>query len=82
MTLNIKDEKVHELASELARETGKSMTAVVREALTLYRANHELMRETELRAKVIADLRGSAKASYNPKIKDNNFLYDDEGLPA
>ena len=75
MILSIEDQGVHALATKLARDNGKTVTDIVREALMLYQ-------EQLSRAKVIAELRGSAKAGANPHFKDNDFLYDPiYGLP-
>jgi len=78
MILSIEDQGVHALATKLARDNGKTVTDVVREALMLYQDHQEQLS----RAKVIAELRGSAKAGANPHFKDNDFLYDPiYGLP-
>jgi hypothetical protein len=78
MILSIEDQSVHALATKLARDNGKTVTDVVHEALMLYQDHQEQLS----RAKVIAELRGSAKAGANPHFKDNDFLYDPiYGLP-
>jgi hypothetical protein len=75
MILSIEDQGVHALATKLARDNGKTVTDIVREALMLYQ-------EQLSRAKVIAELRGCAKAGPNPNFTDNDFLYDPiYGLP-
>lgn len=78
MILSIEDQSVYALATNLARDNGKTVTDVVREALMLYQDHQEQLS----RAKVIAELRVSAKAGANPHFKDNDFLYDPiYGLP-
>jgi len=40
MSLNIKNERVHELAREAARVSGRSQTSAIEEALVLYLRQH------------------------------------------
>lgn len=82
MSLNIKNETVHELVRKAARLTGKSQTSVVEEALR--RFLDDLDRETrqaradELIAEIHAEL-----APLKGKIDlSTDFLYDENGLPA
>ena len=87
MSLNIKNERVHEMAREAAARTGKSQTSVVEEALRRYldQLIHEESLE-ERRARTLAildDMR--ARLSQMPGGLDlsTDFLYDEEtGLPA
>ncbi|MDX2066208.1 MAG: type II toxin-antitoxin system VapB family antitoxin [Fimbriimonadaceae bacterium] len=82
MSLNIKDEAVHKLASELAQRTGKSMTAVVREALSVYDA-HVTEEQVQLRrANALQRLHGCAASPIPSAPAADDFLYDHAGLPA
>ena len=82
MSLNIKDREAHELAAELARLTGESMTKAVTEAI-----RERLKREKRKRDedKLFAELMEIADqcAAY-PRRDDRSledFLYDERGLP-
>jgi antitoxin VapB len=82
MSLNIKNPEAHELAAELARLTGESMTKAVTEAI-----RERLKREKRNRDedKLFAELIEIAEqcAAY-PRRDDRSledFLYDERGLP-
>jgi antitoxin VapB len=82
MSLNIKSPEAHELAAELARLTGESMTKAVTEAI-----RDRLKREKSKRDedKLFAELMEIAEqcAAY-PRRDDRSledFLYDERGLP-
>lgn len=79
-TLNIKDERVYELASQLAQQTGASMTAVVRIALEEALATHAARQE---RASVDDLLAIAARSAARPEpFLTDDDLYDPEtGLP-
>lgn len=83
MSLNIKNEKAHRLARELAGITGESMTVAVseaiRERLERVRDNSkESMAERLLR--IGRDCAAHLREPY--KSADiGNLLYDDKGLP-
>jgi antitoxin VapB len=82
MGLNIKNERVYELARVLSQATGKSMTGVIEEALE--RALVQLEREREMPGKV-AWLKGRLKELGPPPpgvSSDHSDLYDEDGLPA
>lgn len=86
MSLNIKNERVHDLVREAARRTGKSQTSVVEEALRRYL--EELTRDSHDEggrrlAEIFADL--DALRAERPDLFefDADALYDPEtGLPA
>jgi antitoxin VapB len=81
MSLNIKDPEAHRLAQAIARETGESMTRVVREAL---RERFTRLESRKGRASV-DELRAiAARASAlvrGPYASHGDELYDDDGLP-
>ena len=84
MSLNIKNAEAVELASELARLTGHSMTTVVLEALRKQR--DELLRQQQKDARVQALMgiaRRCAMHIVQPvKAVDHGaMLYDDHGMP-
>jgi antitoxin VapB len=85
VSLNIKNERVHELAREAARRTGKSQTSVIEEALTKFLADLDYSpeaveaRTADLLA-IAADFRARMVPGEGPLSSD--WLYDDEtGLP-
>ena len=78
-TLNIKDPEVYELASELARRLGTSMTNAVRMALL-----DAVQRERRVRDDYVERMSELARltrdASSVPILTDDD-LYDHRGLP-
>jgi antitoxin VapB len=83
MSFNIKDEKTHRLARELARLTGKSMTAAVNEAI---RERLERVRSMDKENRLERILRIAKecgplwKEPYR-SIDHSELLYDEKGLP-
>jgi antitoxin VapB len=82
MGLNIKNERVHELARILAQSTGRSMTAVIEEALE--EKLSRLEREREMPGRVAwLEQRLQELGPPSPGItSDHSDLYDEDGLPA
>jgi antitoxin VapB len=82
MSLNIKNERVHELARAAAQLSGKSQTAVIQDALEDWLARHaDAAGRTRLdRAReLVADMQRRVRESGGPLTTDD--LYDDDGLP-
>ena len=83
MSLNIKDEKAHRLARELARLTGESMTAAVseaiRERLERVRGNSRKGMAERL-LEIGRDCAAHLKEPYKSMDVDE-LLYDEKGLP-
>ncbi len=83
MSLNIKDEKTHRLARELARLTGESMTAAVTEAiqerLERVRGNSKKGMAERL-LEIGKDCAAHLKEPYKSMDIDE-LLYDEKGLP-
>jgi antitoxin VapB len=83
MSLNIKDEKTHRMARELARATGESMTAAVseaiRERLERVRGNSRKSMAERL-MEVGRDCAARLKEPYKSMDVDE-LLYDENGLP-
>jgi antitoxin VapB len=86
MSLNIKNEYVHDLAREAARLTGKSQTSVIEEALEKLLADleHE-RRKVGLKEDIMA-IAADFQARLTPQDRERlttDWLYDDEtGLPV
>ena len=82
MSLNIKNEHVHELAREAARRTGMSQTGVIETALARYL--DELTRESrrERADEILADMHRRYAALGKSKRMQVEDLYDEAGLPA
>lgn len=81
MGLNIKDDEVHQLARELAAQTGTSMTAAIRDALKEKLARLERARDPEA---VVARVKRLVEESGPPPpglTSDHSDLYDELGLP-
>jgi antitoxin VapB len=83
MSLNIKDEKTHRMARELARATGESMTAAVSEAI---RERLERVRGSSRKsmAERLMELGRDCAARLKEPYKSmdvDELLYDENGLP-
>ena len=83
MSLNIKSEKTHRLARELAQLTGESMTAAVDKAV---RERLERVRETKgsgLADRLLKIRRECAPLWKEPyrSTEHGELLYDEKGLP-
>ena len=84
MSLNIKNERVHELVREASRRTGLSQTGVVQ--LALERMLRSL--DDEAPSKVESDLRAILRdfdARLTPErraLLSSDDLYDEHGIPA
>lgn len=76
MSLNIKNERVHELAREAARRTGMNQTSVIETALERLLA--DLDDEAGTIDQLIAGLQRDISAQ-GPLSTDD--LYDEDGLP-
>lgn len=82
MGLNIKNERVHELARILSQATGRTMSAIIEEALQEKLARLE--REREMSGKVAwLEARLAELGPPRPGLtSDHSDLYDEHGLPA
>ena len=87
MGLNIKNERVHALAREAARVTGKSQTGAIEAALVRLLAEYGADPEQSERERRADIIRG-VSLSWNPVpgtgfLRGEDDLYDaDTGLPA
>ncbi len=82
MGLNIKNDRVHELARILSQATGKTLTAVIEEALEDKLTRLEQDREVTGK---VAWLEARLKELGPPPpglTSDHSDLYDEPGLPA
>lgn len=88
MGLNIKNERVHELAREAARVTGKSQTGAIEEALARLLeaygadpAGARAARKVDVVRKLVADYQQDPGVIGEPSTVEE--LYDDRtGLPS
>jgi len=83
MSLNIKNEKTHKLAQELARLTGESMTVAVGEAIRerLERVRGNSRKGMAKRLMKIAKECGPLWKEPYRSIDHGDLLYDEKGLP-
>lgn len=87
MSLNIKNERVHELARRAAHLTGRSQTSVIEEALERYVASFEspdpeAVRQARLDA-VFLDIDVNTTDAERAATRAAEVgLYDESGLPA
>jgi antitoxin VapB len=87
VSLNIKNEHVHDLAREAARRTGKSQTSVIEEALEKLLADLDYSPEAvKARTEDLLAIAADFQARLTPEDRERmntDWLYDDEtGLPA
>jgi len=85
MSLNLKNPRAYELASELSRLTGESLTAVVIAALEAQLAERTKQRDVEkkLASMLAFAKRFAAEMPAGTSSADHDDLYDPEtGLPA
>ena len=85
MSLNIKNERVHRLAREAARRTGRTQTSVIEEALgrlidELDRADRPARRATEV-SRLLDDVDRRLSAEDRARLTTDE-LYDQDGLPV
>jgi antitoxin VapB len=83
MSLNIKNEKTHRMARELARATGESMSVAVSEAI---RERLERVRATSKQDMVERILKIGKECAAHLKepyksIDHGDLLYDEKGMP-
>jgi len=81
MSLNIKDPEVHQLAQAISRETGESMTHVVREALRERYARIERRKGKASVEELLAIADRAAAHLKRPYVDHAELLYDEDGLP-
>lgn len=82
MGLNIKSDRVHELARRLADETGLSMTAAIEKALEDQLTRIYRNQERESRFNQIKEIVSKLPAPPPGVTSDHSDLYDEYGLPA
>jgi len=81
MSLNIKNSEAHQLAAEIARSTGETLTAAVGQAL---RERHARLRTRGERADAAELTRIAGLVTDHlagPYVSHGDLLYDDRGLP-
>jgi antitoxin VapB len=82
MSLSIKSQEAHDLAAELARLTGESMTQAVIVAIRERLERQERRRD---KAALVAEPMAIARRVASHQRKDlrshGEFLYDERGLP-
>ncbi len=84
MALNIKNSEAHELATELARLTGKSLTAVVIDAMRQYLEQLKRKQAAANRIRelmVIGDRIAMHLQQPGKSTEHGDLLYDERGLP-
>lgn len=82
MGLNIKSERVHELAKRLSQETGLSMTAAIEKALEDQLARLARHQEREYRFNRIKEIVSKQPPPPPGVTSDHSDLYDEDGLPT
>jgi antitoxin VapB len=84
MSLNIKNEKAHRLAQQLAKLTGESMTTAVtesvRERLERVRSKKKGMSKAERLLQIGRECAARWKEPYK-SMDHGDLLYDEKGLP-
>lgn len=82
MGMNIKSEKAHRLARQLAAETGLSMTAAIEEALEAALQSRQRERDIAERKRRLREILDSLPPPPPGVTSDHSDLYDEWGLPA
>jgi antitoxin VapB len=85
MALNIKNSEAHELAAELARLTGKSMTDVVTEALRMQLEQLKRYQEKDARLRDLMAIGERCAAHIKQPVNalhHGEILYDEIGMPG
>lgn len=85
MSLNIKNQEAYDLARELARLTGTSMTEVVLEALRTQRAEVRRQQQQEQRKQQLMAIAQRCAAHIQQParaVAHGDLLYDEVGLPT
>ena len=82
MSLNIKNERVHELVREASRRTGRSQTSVVEAALEAYLRSLDAERDARAARlqEVLADFDARLTDADRAAMTTDD-LYDEAGLP-
>lgn len=84
MHLNIKNREVYHLASELAQQTGQSMTTVVLNALRRESEEIERKRQKETRVQELMAIGRRCAAHIRQPVTavgHDDILYDEHGMP-
>lgn len=84
MSLNIKNKEAYQLASELAQLTGRSMTAIVLDALRKERGQIALQEQKEAKVSELMAIGRRCAAHINQPttaVEHDEMLYDENGMP-
>lgn len=88
MGLNIKNERVHELARRAAAVTGKTQTGAIEEALERLLADHgveaadpHIRRKRERAREIIAQYQREAATCESPGLRIEDLYDEASGLP-
>ena len=84
MSLNIKSREAYDLASELARLTGSSLTAVVLDALRKQRDQLQRQQQKDVRVQELMAIAKRCTAHIDQPVlalDHGDMLYDERGLP-
>lgn len=81
MSLNVKDPEAYRLASEIARETGDSLTKVVIDSLRDRREKLAARNRKPSLEELMAIARRASRAVKRPYVDHGDLLYDENGLP-
>lgn len=85
MALNIKSTEAHELAAELAKLTGESMTAVVIDALRIQLKQLKRYQEKETRLQELMAIGKRCAAHIHQPVtalQHGELLFDEAGMPG
>ena len=84
MSLNIKNREVYDLASELAWLTGRSMTAVVLDALRQQRDWLQQQQQKDARVQELMTIAQRCAVRIKQPVaaqQHGDMLYDEQGMP-
>jgi antitoxin VapB len=81
MGMNIKSERAHLLAKQLAQLTGRSLTAVIEDALQEKLSREHKERDIEVRRAQLREILDKSGPTPRGLTSDHSDLYDEIGLP-
>ena len=83
MNLNIKNDEAHEMAVELARITGESMTKAVSQAIRERLERERRRRDHQALVRELLDIGQRCAAHGRRDTRSHgDFLYDNRGMPG
>jgi antitoxin VapB len=84
MTLNIKNPEAHKLATDIAKQTGETLTEAVTQALRERAARLKEKKFDQKKFDALMRIANDCASRLSPEVKaidHGDYLYDEMGLP-